>query len=161
MIAGTQCGGAPPRTECMRDTDCNPKSADAGSDAADGSSDASAHEAGADASTATARICDGGFAACAGASCRAPCTVDLDCAGHSGNGFGVMVCDASTGHCVEKVCAVDGDCRANFTCQPVGTNGSKTCRRKPCIADGECQGACVERQCSDTTGTCVTTIPAP
>lgn len=135
VVVEIVCGGAEAPSGCTVDGDC-----------ADGGAD---------------RICVYGFVACETSSCRPKCRVDTDCAGHAGSAYGDFACQTATGRCIEKTCGGDADCRTNFTCQAVGPQGARVCRRKPCTVDADCRGACVERQCGDEPGTCVSTLAPP
>jgi hypothetical protein len=92
-------------------------------------------------------VCDNAFfyrqcGPCFGGNvCLAGCSDDSQCVGG-------RVCDAGH-HCIQKPCAGDADCGANFTC----TSGA--CWRRSCAVDADCPaGFCVMGSCYEGYGTC-------
>jgi hypothetical protein len=128
------CGGASNNAECFADADCR----DAGAD----------------------QVCVPAPGTCSASACRSRCHTDSDCADGPPGVYDLLACDAASGRCSEKVCATDPDCPPNYSCQAVGPEGSRVCRRRPCGSDTDCQGACVEGRCS-TLGTCAPNVPPP
>jgi hypothetical protein len=77
--------------------------------------------------------------------CTTGCASNADC-GPS------LACNASH-HCEAATCAAPADCTADFAC----TSGA--CAPKPCTADADCGGHCVNSACSPILGTCSPAVP--
>ena len=88
-----------------------------------------------------------------------PCTCQQEsgCTAKCGTAAGDRHCGTlqacnDAGHCVDKVCATEGDCPANFTC---GGGTAPHCARTTCTSDDGCpDGRCVNGTCRDDLGTC-------
>ncbi len=109
------------------------------------------------------------LAACGDALNNTVCETDSECAGVSNGAYCYAPCGVCTpactmpaecesfedcveGRCVGS-CVDDADCPANFGCVAEGTG--KTCLRKSCDTDADCDGYCVLHQCQSALGACV------
>lgn len=108
-------------------------------------------------------------AACGDPLNNTPCQADAECAGVSSGAYCYAPCgvcepacttpaacesfeDCIGGRCVGS-CVDDAGCPANFGCVAFG--GGKTCVRRSCDTDDECEGYCVLHQCQSALGACV------
>jgi len=94
-----------------------------------------------------ATICEKPACSCGESECLPGCMSDAECPAW-------QFC--SPGHrCTPDPCATDADCGANIGCDMA----TKTCARKACMTDAQCEDICVNGACFDKAGAC--TIPPP